>query len=80
MRPIIYRIEKCRFFNNDEKVKDFPQFNCGLLIVTGLLAAACQTIDFRNSRSLFAIQLAFEAKELEFFEERGACEALKAGA
>ncbi len=37
--------------------------------MTGLLAAACQTIDSRNSRSLFAIQLAFEAKELEFLKK-----------
>lgn len=62
---------------NDEINRGFPQFDYGFLIVTGLLAAACQIIDPSNSETLPDLILNFEAKGLEIFEERVRAQRLK---
>ncbi len=62
---------------NDEINRGFPQFDYGFLIVTGLLAAACQIIDPSNSETLPDLTLNFEAKGLEIFEERVRAQRLK---
>ncbi len=59
-----------QFLYNDKKVKDSPQFDCRLVITSGILAAACQTLDPKNSETLPDLELNFEAKRLEIFEER----------
>ncbi|MBB5074378.1 hypothetical protein HNQ69_001516 [Bartonella callosciuri] len=38
-----------QFLYNDEISKDSPKFDCRLFIMTGLFAAACQTLNPYNS-------------------------------
>ncbi|EJF79991.1 Uncharacterised protein [Candidatus Bartonella washoeensis] len=41
-----------QFLYNDEIIEDFSQFDHGLLIMTGIFAAACQAISPDNSQIL----------------------------
>ncbi len=59
-----------QFLYNDEKVKDSPQFDCGIVVTSVILAAACETLHPYNSKSLPGLQLDFNAKGLEIFQER----------
>ncbi len=57
-----------QFLYNAEK--GYPQFDCAIAVVSGIHAAACQTIDPYNSGSLIALELSFDLKGLEIFEEK----------
>ncbi|WP_142416085.1 DUF6990 domain-containing protein [Bartonella massiliensis] len=57
-----------QFLYNAEK--GYPQFDCALAVGSGIHAAACQTIDPYNSGGLIALELSFEVKGLEIFEEK----------
>ncbi|WP_273783401.1 DUF6990 domain-containing protein [Bartonella sp. AU15XJBT] len=57
-----------QFLYNAEK--GYPQFDCGIAVVSGIHAAACQTIDPYNSGGLIALELSFDVKGLEIFEEK----------
>ncbi|WP_455465885.1 hypothetical protein [Bartonella sp. B39] len=56
-----------QFLYNDEKVKKYHKFDCGLVITRGMLVAACKTFNPYNSKSLPGLQLNFVAKGLEIF-------------
>ncbi|UNE53936.1 DUF6990 domain-containing protein [Bartonella machadoae] len=55
---------------HDEMRKDCPNFDRGLLVMTGLFGAACQTINPDNSQILPVVHITFVARGLEIFEER----------
>ncbi|QEE09792.1 hypothetical protein D1093_09550 [Bartonella kosoyi] len=57
-----------QFLYNAEK--GYPQFDCAIAVVSGIHAAACQTIDPYNSGGLIALELSFDVKGLEIFEEK----------
>ncbi|WP_246257436.1 hypothetical protein [Bartonella gabonensis] len=57
-----------QFLYNAEK--EYPQFDCAIAVVSGIHAAACQTIDPYNSGGLIALELSFDLKGLEIFEEK----------
>lgn len=57
-----------QFLYNAEK--GYPQFDCAIAVVSGIHAAACQTIDPYNSGGLIALELSFDLKGLEIFEEK----------
>ncbi|UTO28176.1 hypothetical protein [Bartonella harrusi] len=57
--------------------KECPNFDRGLLVMTGLFSAACQTINPDNFQNLPAVHITFVAKGLEIFEERVTEERLK---
>lgn len=59
-----------QFLYHDEQVEDFSLFDCGLLIMSGLFAAACQTINPYNSQTLPVVHLSFIARGLQIFEEK----------
>ncbi|WP_273757272.1 DUF6990 domain-containing protein [Bartonella sp. MM73XJBT] len=59
-----------QFLYHDEKVKDCPQFDLGLAVTSGILAAACETLNPYHSKSLPGLQLDFQAKGLEIFAEK----------
>ncbi|WP_208436965.1 hypothetical protein [Bartonella taylorii] len=50
-----------QFLIHDEVSKNCLKFDCGLLIMTGIFAAACQTINPYNSLALPAVHLTFVA-------------------
>ncbi|WP_345116963.1 hypothetical protein [Bartonella jaculi] len=49
----------------------------GLLIMTGIFAAACQTINPYNSQALPAVHLSFVRRGLQIFAERVTKDRLK---
>ncbi|WP_375617933.1 MULTISPECIES: DUF6990 domain-containing protein [unclassified Bartonella] len=57
-----------QFLYNAEK--GYPRFDCAIAVVSGIHAAACQTIDPYNSGGLIALELSFDVKGLEIFEEK----------
>ncbi|WP_254492406.1 hypothetical protein [Bartonella sp. B1099] len=57
-----------QFLYNAEK--GYPQFDCAIAVISGIHAAACQTIDPYNSGGLIALELSFDLKGLEIFEEK----------
>nr|WP_330168761.1 hypothetical protein [Bartonella grahamii] len=57
-----------QFLYNDEK--GYPQFDFAIAVGSGIHAAACQTIDPYNSGGLIALELSFDVKGLEIFEEK----------
>ncbi|WP_455475524.1 DUF6990 domain-containing protein [Bartonella sp. B17] len=62
---------------NDEIIEDCPQFDSGLLIVTGILTSACKMIDPSFSQDLPDLELNFEAKGLEIFDPEVSADYLK---
>ncbi len=57
-----------QFLYNAEK--GYPRFDCAIAVVSGIHAAACQTIDPYNSGGLIALELSFDVKGVEIFEEK----------
>ncbi|WP_375696923.1 DUF6990 domain-containing protein [Bartonella sp. AC70YNML] len=57
-----------QFLYNAEK--GYPRFDCAIAVVSGIHAATCQTIDPYNSGGLIALELSFDVKGLEIFEEK----------
>ncbi|WP_375619921.1 DUF6990 domain-containing protein [Bartonella sp. TS25HLJMH] len=57
-----------QFLYNAEK--GYPQFDCAIAVGSGIHAAVCQTIDPYNSGGLIALELSFDVKGLEIFEEK----------
>ncbi|WP_375641723.1 MULTISPECIES: DUF6990 domain-containing protein [unclassified Bartonella] len=57
-----------QFLYNAEK--GYPRFDCAIAVVSGIHAAVCQTIDPYNSGGLIALELSFNVKGLEIFEEK----------
>ncbi|WP_273758539.1 DUF6990 domain-containing protein [Bartonella sp. AU55XJBT] len=59
-----------QFLYNEEQVEDFSPFDRGLLIMSGIFAAACQTINPHNSGVLPTMFINFVPNGLEIFEEK----------
>lgn len=57
--------------------KGYPQFDCAIAVVSGIHAAVCQTIDPYNSGGLMALELRFDVKGLEIFEEKVSAKRLR---
>ncbi len=55
---------------NDEIAKDCPQFDSAFLISTGILSVACKFIYPTHTEDFPAIQLNFEAKGLDFLNQK----------
>ncbi|MGF7157276.1 hypothetical protein [Bartonella heixiaziensis] len=66
MATIFLPDREVQFLYNDEVNKDCPKFYCGLLIMTGIFAAACQTINPYNSKGLLGVHLKFVARGANF--------------
>ncbi|WP_246792397.1 DUF6990 domain-containing protein [Bartonella grahamii] len=64
-----------QFLYNAEK--GYPRFDCAIAVVSGIHAAACQTIDPYNSGGLIALELSFDVKGLEIFEEKVSAQHLR---
>lgn len=59
-----------QFLYNEEQVEDFSPFDRGLLIMSGIFAAACQTINPHNSGVLPTVFINFVPNGLQIFEEK----------
>ncbi|WP_375647282.1 DUF6990 domain-containing protein [Bartonella sp. CR84HXZ] len=64
-----------QFLYNAEK--GYPQFDRAIVVGSGIHAAACQTIDPYNSGGLIALDLSFDVKGLEIFEEKVSAKRLR---
>ncbi|EJF87760.1 hypothetical protein [Bartonella rattimassiliensis] len=64
-----------QFLYNEKQVEEFSPFDRRLLGMSGIFAAACQTINPHNSGVLPMVFLSFVSKGLKIFEEKvsGAC-------
>ncbi|PIT69158.1 DUF6990 domain-containing protein [Bartonella tribocorum] len=59
-----------QFLYNEKQVEEFSLFDRGLLIMSGIFAAACQTINPHNSGVLPTVFMSFVPNGLEIFEEK----------
>ncbi|WP_404977357.1 DUF6990 domain-containing protein [Bartonella grahamii] len=64
-----------QFLYNAEK--GYPRFDRAIVVGSGIHAAACQTIDPYNSGGLIALDLSFDVKGLEIFEEKVSAKRLR---
>ncbi|WP_375656412.1 DUF6990 domain-containing protein [Bartonella sp. CM120XJJH] len=66
-----------QFLYNEKPVEEFSPFDRGLLIMSGIFAAACQTINPHNSGVLPTVFMNFVSNGLEIFEEKVSAKRLK---
>ncbi|WP_375644507.1 DUF6990 domain-containing protein [Bartonella sp. MR100HLJHH] len=66
-----------QFLYNEKRVEEFSPFDRGLLIMSGIFAAACQTINPHNSGVLPTVFMNFVSNGLEIFEEKVSAQLLK---
>ncbi|WP_375642852.1 MULTISPECIES: DUF6990 domain-containing protein [unclassified Bartonella] len=66
-----------QFLYNEKRVEEFSPFDRGLLIMSGIFAAACQTINPHNSGVLPTVFINFVSNGLEIFEEKVSVQLLK---
>ncbi|WP_375693093.1 MULTISPECIES: DUF6990 domain-containing protein [unclassified Bartonella] len=66
-----------QFLYNEQRVEEFSPFDRGLLIMSGIFAAACQTINPHNSGVLPTVFMNFVPNGLEIFEEKVSAKLLK---
>ncbi|WP_375667398.1 hypothetical protein [Bartonella sp. AC130YNZD] len=69
-----------QFLYNEKHVEEFSPFDRGLLIMSGVFAAACQTINPHNSGVLPTVFMNFVPNGLEIFEEKVSAACLKKSA
>ncbi|WP_273790866.1 DUF6990 domain-containing protein [Bartonella sp. CM31XJBT] len=66
-----------QFLYNEQRVEEFSPFDRGLLIMSGIFAAACQTINPHNSGVVPTVFMNFVSNGLEIFEEKVSVQLLK---
>ncbi|WP_375639134.1 DUF6990 domain-containing protein [Bartonella sp. MF74HXZ] len=66
-----------QFLYNEQRVEEFSPFDRGLLIMSGIFAAACQTINPHNSGVVPTVFMNFVPNGLEIFEEKVSAKRLK---
>ncbi|WP_375640879.1 MULTISPECIES: DUF6990 domain-containing protein [unclassified Bartonella] len=66
-----------QFLYNEKRVEEFSPFDRGLLIMSGIFAAACQTINPHNSGVVPTVFMNFVPNGLEIFEEKVSAQLLK---
>ncbi|WP_375660993.1 DUF6990 domain-containing protein [Bartonella sp. CL71SXKL] len=66
-----------QFLYNEKRVEEFSPFDRGLLIMSGIFAAACQTINPHNSGVVPTVFMNFVPNGLEIFEEKVSVQLLK---
>ncbi|UNF41915.1 hypothetical protein MNL08_07055 [Bartonella krasnovii] len=66
-----------QFLYNEKHVEEFSPFDRGLLVMSGIFAAACQTINPLNSGVLPTVFINFVPNGLEIFEEKVSAQRLK---
>ncbi|WP_375651911.1 DUF6990 domain-containing protein [Bartonella sp. LB28NMGDW] len=66
-----------QFLYNEQRVEEFSPFDRGLLIMSGIFAAACQTINPHNSGVVPTVFMNFVPNGLEIFEEKVSAQRLK---
>ncbi|WP_375673891.1 DUF6990 domain-containing protein [Bartonella sp. AA18HLJMS] len=66
-----------QFLYNEQRVEEFSPFDRGLLIMSGIFAAACQTINPHNSGVVPTVFMNFVPNGLEIFEEKVSVQLLK---
>lgn len=66
-----------QFLYNEKPVEEFSPFDRGLLIMSGIFAAACQTINPHNSGVLPTVFMNFVSNGLGIFEEKVSAARLK---
>ncbi|ACS51867.1 DUF6990 domain-containing protein [Bartonella grahamii] len=66
-----------QFLYNEKRVEEFSPFDRGLLIMSGIFAAACQTINPHNSGVVPTVFMNFVPNGLEIFEEKVSAHLLK---
>ncbi|PIT68140.1 DUF6990 domain-containing protein [Bartonella tribocorum] len=66
-----------QFLYNEKHVEEFSPFDRGLLVMSGIFAAACQTINPHNSGALPTVFMNFVPNGLEIFEEKVSAACLK---
>ncbi|WP_375680327.1 MULTISPECIES: DUF6990 domain-containing protein [unclassified Bartonella] len=66
-----------QFLYNEKRVEEFSPFDRGLLIMSGIFAAACQTINPHNSGVVPTVFMNFVPNGLEIFEEKVSAQRLK---
>ncbi|WP_273755542.1 DUF6990 domain-containing protein [Bartonella sp. MM73XJBT.G] len=66
-----------QFLYNEKHIEEFSPFDRGLLVMSGIFAAACYTINPLNSGVLPTVFINFVPNGLEIFEEKVSAQRLK---